>query len=211
MKKSTSLGFKSGSEGQSQIIGVVLLTLVMITMVGITYMWGMPMIEKQKDTIRISNMERLMKELDDKIQEVAKNGGAQKLETPDIAGEVIMVDQGIKDRIELRTITTGVDVAMDTDIYLRGNEENEVPIGNEPGVIKVKATGSNEAYDVEMDLYYRNLTGSESVYIIDLVGLGRDKISGENHIITISRGVEMPVIEENGVNVYTTKVNVRLE
>ena len=52
-----------GRRGQSQLIGVVLLTLIMITMIGITYMWGMPLIEKQKDTVKVSNVERMMKEL----------------------------------------------------------------------------------------------------------------------------------------------------
>jgi hypothetical protein len=210
MKKSSSFGLL-GPRGQSQIIGVVLLTLVMITMVGITYMWGMPMIEKQKDTVRVSNVERFMKELDDKIQTVAKNGGNQRLESPNVPGELKMFDSGTDDRIELKVATSGLDIATDTNIYLRGSEEGEVPIGNTPGVIKVFASEMNDAYDINMTLYYRNLTGSESVYLIDLVGLGRDSIGGEGHNIVISEGDEVPVKDENGISVYTTRINVRFE
>ncbi|UCG95247.1 MAG: hypothetical protein JSV92_04355 [archaeon] len=217
MKKGSSLGHKGfkfgllGSWGQSQIIGVVLLTLVMITMVGITYMWGMPMIEKQKDTVKISNLERFMKELDDKIQTVAKNGGNQRLESPSVPGELSMFDSGINDRIELKIQTSGLDIAKQTDIYLRGTEEGEVPIGNTPGVIKVYVSEMSDAYDVNMTLYYRNLTGSGSVYLIDLVGLGRDNIIGEGHNIVISEGNEVPVKKESGISVYTTRINVRFE
>ena len=200
------------SKGQSQLIGVVLLTLVMITMIGITYMWGMPLIEKQKDTVRVSNMERFMKELDESVQNVAKNGGIQKIESPGIPGEVKILDQGINDMIVAEFQTTGTDIATGTDIYLRGNDLMEVPIGAEPGVLKVLSEGmGGDTYGVTISLYYRNLTGSESVYVIDLVGLGRDSIVGENHVITVSEGDEVPVTTENGKNVYITRINVRFE
>ncbi len=203
-----SVGFK----GQSQIVGVVLLTLVMIVMIGITYMWGMPLVEKQKDTVKISNMEKFVKELDDKIKDVAKNGGTQKIEIPTIPGEMRMVDQGINDRIELVTTTAGTDIATGTDIYLRGDERSEVPIGNDPGVIKVLLSElGRDSYKTEITLYYRNLTGSESVYIMDIRGMGRDTISGEGHSIIVSEGDEIPVEYEGSRAVYRTNVNLRFE
>lgn len=201
-----------GSRGQSQLIGVVLLTLVMITMIGITYMWGMPLIEKQKDTVKVSNAEKFMKELDDKISDVAKNGGSQKIEVPSVPGEIRIFDVGTSDRIEMNTMTAGTDIATGVEIYIRGDSDIETSIGNEPGVIKVLSTELGEnSYSVEMTLYYRNLTGSESVYIIDLSGLGRDTISGEGHSVIISEGDEVPVVHETNRDVYRTRVNVRFE
>ena len=201
-----------GPRGQSQIIGVVLLTLIMIVMIGVTYMWGMPLVEKQKDTVRTSNAEKFVRELDDRIKDVAKNGGTQRIEIPSIPGELRMVDQGVNDKIELETPTTGTDIATGIDIYLRGDERDEVSIGNEPGVIKILSTdlGGN-SYRFDMTLYYRNLTGSESVYMIDLRGLGRDMVSGEGHSVIVSEGGEMPVERDGSRSVYTTVVNLRFE
>ncbi|MCK4634561.1 MAG: hypothetical protein KAT37_01685 [Candidatus Aenigmarchaeota archaeon] len=199
-------------KGQSQIIGVVLLTLVMITMIGITYMWGMPLIEKQKDVVRVSNVERFMKELDNKIQNVAKNGGTQRIDNPNIPGELKIIDYGTNDRIELIVQTTGTDMATEMDIYLKGDDNDEVSIGNEPSVLKVISNelGDN-AYSVNMTLYYRNLTGSKNVYIIDLLSLGRDVISGDGHRIVISEGDHVPMMQEGERAVYTTIINVRFE
>lgn len=201
-------------KGQSQLIGVVLLTLILITMIGITYMWGMPLIEKQKDTVKVSNAERLIKELDKKIQNVVKNGGTQKIDNPNIGGTLKLIDTGINDRIELRVQTTGTDIATGKDIYLRGNDEEEIYLGGEAGVIKVfsEDLGDN-TYDVTMTLYYRNVTGSENIYLIDIFGLGRDSISGDGHSIIITEGdtPQGPVEERDGMDVYVTRVNIRFE
>lgn len=203
---------KIGSGGQSQIVGVVLLTLVMIVMIGITYMWGMPLVEKQKDTVKVSNMEKFIKELDDKIKDVAKNGGTQKIEISSIPGEMKMMDQGISDRIELVTTTTGTDIAVGTEIYIRGDNRGEVPIGNDPGVIKILLSDlGSDSYKTEMTLYYRNLTGSSSVYIMDIRGMGKDTISGEGHSIIISEGDKTSVEYEGDKAIYKTNVNLRFE
>lgn len=199
-------------KGQSQIVGVVLLTLVMITMIGITYMWGMPLIEKQKDVVRVSNVEKLMKELDSKIQNVAKNGGTQRIDSPNIPGNLKMIDYGIDDRFELVVQTTGTDMVTEMDIYLKGDVNDEVPIGNEPSVLKAISNElGDDVYSVNMTLYYRNLTGSKSVYIIDLLSLGRDSISGDGHRIIISEGDQIPMTQEGERTVYTTRINVRFE
>lgn len=203
---------KIGSGGQSQIVGVVLLTLVMIVMIGITYMWGMPLVEKQKDTVKVSNMEKFIKELDDKIKDVAKNGGTQKIEISSVPGEMKMMDQGISDRIELVTTTTGTDIAVGTEIYIRGDNRGEVPIGNDPGVIKILLSDlGSDSYKTEMTLYYRNLTGSSSVYIMDIRGMGKDTISGEGHSIIISEGDKTSVEYEGDKAIYKTNVNLRFE
>ena len=201
-------------KGQSQLIGVMLLTLILITMVGVTYMWGMPLIEKQKSAVQISNAEKLMKELDKKIQNVVKNGGTEKIENVEIPGTLRLIDDDINDMFVLKLETMGSDIATGKEIYLKGSAQKETYVGDEPGVLKVlsKEMG-NRKYEVTMTLQYRNVTGSESIYIIDIFGLGRDIISGDNHNIIISEGEGQkgPVGEENGKSIYITKVNVRFE
>ncbi len=193
--------------GQSQIIGVVLLTLVMITMVAVTYMWGMPLIEKQKDNVKISNSEVLMREIDKKIKNVLKNGGTQVIENPNIPGELILKDNGNNDTIEIKFDTTGTTIASGKDIYLIGDSRNNVNIGSESTVLKVfsEKFGDN-VYEVRLSLYYRNVSGSENTYIVDLVGLGRESVQGKGHTLSFSEG---GVIQQG--NMYITKINARFE
>ena len=201
-------------KGQSQLISVALLTLIMISMIGVTYMWGIPLIEKQKDTVKISNSERFMKELDDKIQNVIKNGGIQKISNPDVGGTFRLEDNGIKDVFVLETQTTGTDIATGKPIYVRGDARDEIYLGGETGVLEVLSEKASEnTYDVTMELYYRNMTSSGSKYVIDIVGLGREVISpGENNII-ISEGNSPtgPIGTEGNKEIYMTLINVRLE
>jgi len=186
----------------------------MISMVGVTYMWGMPLIEKQKSTVEVSNAERLMKELDRKIQSVIKNGGTEKIGNIDIPGTLTMVDNGINDKFELKLETTGSDIAIGKEIYLKGDAEEETYLGNEPSVLKVISKNVNDDnYEVTMTLYYRNVTGSENIYAIDIFGLGKESISGNNHNIIITEGESQsgPDEERDGKPVYISRVNVRLE
>ena len=185
----------------------------MISMIGITYMWGMPLIDKQKDVVKISNSESFMKELDDKIQDVIKNGGTRRITNPDFTGTLTLTDSGIDDVFLLKLETTGTDIATGTNIYLRGDSRNEVVIGEEPGTLKVLSVETSEnKYDVTTELYYRNITSSNKKYIIDLVGLGRGSITSGEHNIIISEGdsPSIPVIE-SGTEIYKTVINVRIE
>ncbi|MCD6367696.1 MAG: hypothetical protein J7L45_01280 [Candidatus Aenigmarchaeota archaeon] len=199
-------------KGQSQVIVGVLLVLIMIILVGVTYFWGIPLIQKQKDVVTVSNTERFLKDLNDKIQDVAKNGGTRKI-TVDIPGELILDDK--KDMFILTFKTTGDIIATNTDIYLVGDERKEVPIGDEPGVILVRSRDTGKKYNITERLYYRNLTGGTSggkqnKYKIDLIGLGKSTIGGNNHEITI-REFKSEIIETPTEKIYVTKVYVRME
>jgi len=199
-------------KGQSQVIVGVLLVLIMIILVGVTYFWGIPLIQKQKDVVTVSNTERFLKDLNEKIQDVAKNGGTRKI-TVDIPGELTLDDK--KDTFILVFKTTGDIVATNTDIYLIGDERKEVPIGDEPGVILVRSRDMGKKYNITESLYYRNLTGGTSggkqnKYKIDLIGLGKSTIGGNNHEITI-REFKSETIETPTEKIYVTKVYVRME
>ena len=177
-------------------------------------MWGMPLIEKQKSTVQVSNAERIIKELDKKIQDVIKNGGTQKLENINIPGILSLEDTELDDKIILKAETTGSDIAIGKDIYLKGDSEKSTYLGNEPSVVKVFSKDmGNEKYEITMTLYYRNVTGSENVYTIDIIGLGKEKISGDKHNIIITEGESPkgPSGIYQGKSVYTTKINVRFE
>lgn len=205
--------FTNLTKGQSQIITGVLLIMIMITLVGVTYFWGIPLIEKQKDSVRVSDMERFMKTLNEKIQYVAKNGGTQKITGLDIPGDLKLSDTD--DRFVLSFQTTGNIIASGEDIYLVGDQRTEAHVGEEPGVILVRSEKAGSKYDITMSLYYRNLRGSETdgktnIYKIDIIGLGKTVMRGKNHEISISE-YETSEEETTSERTYTTKINVRLD
>lgn len=200
-------------KGQSQVVTAVLLVLIMITLVGVTYFWGIPLIQKQKDVVTVSNMERFLKTLNNKIQLVAKNGGTQKVTGIDVPGELELKEE--EDKFVLNFKTTGHIIATGKDIYLVGDKRKETYIGEESGVILVRSEKIDGKYDVTASLYYRNLTGSvvdgkENKYIIDLIGLGRGSLSGSGREITI-REEKTKIKETSGERHHISRIYIRME
>ena len=200
-------------KGQSQVVTGVLLVLIMITLVGVTYFWGIPLIQKQKDVVTVSNMERFLKTLNEKIQNVVKNGGTQKISGFDIPGEFELKDD--EDRFVLNFKTTGNIIATGKDIYLIGDKRKEVYIGEEPGIILVRSEDIGGKYNITAQLYYRNLTGAttkgkQNKYSIDIIDLGSNVISGRGHDIII-REYKTDVIETPNERIYMTRIYVRME
>jgi len=199
------------NKAQAQLISVVILTSITISLVAITYFWGMPIMEKEKSSVRLSSAEKFMKELNRKLEDVIKNGGTQVLEA-NVPGTLTMVDNGVDDKLELNFSIKGCEIALQKDIFLIGDEKPEAVLGEEPSVLKVYAQGSKNFCTVTMSLYYRNVTSSKNIYVVDLVGLGSKSITGKNHKILISMGESSGIVgRRNGRDVYETKVNVRLE
>lgn len=98
-------------KGQTQIMSAVLLTGIMIGLIGIAYVWGGPMIQKQKDVVKLDNMETFMQNLNKEVKSVAKNGGTSKLNVK-LPGSLKVVNNnnignGTVDKIILEFETKG--------------------------------------------------------------------------------------------------------
>lgn len=165
-------------KAQAQIMSAVLLTGIIIGLIGVAYIWGGPMIQKQKDVVKLKNMETFMKNLNKQIKDVAKHGGTDKI-TATLPGYFEVKDNGINDIIIMKFETVGSVIEPGREIVLVGEDKKmEKPIGNEPGVIVEKAKKINSKYHITLKLFYRNLTGQEYKYKIDLVPTQRRKIGG---------------------------------
>lgn len=194
-------------KGQTQLITAVLLTGIMITLVVMAYIWGIPLIEKQKDNVKINNMEDFFLELNNKIQSVAKNGGKEKIKNFKLSGTMKFIKNGFNDNISAEFETTAKILATGINIYLVGSKTQNPPVGKEPGVVKTYVEKSGNKYNVNMDLYYRNLTTADDIYKIDLVSSGKRTIgSGEHSIIVEEAGSDTI---EDGKTLHLTKVKVR--
>ena len=58
-------------KGQSQVVGFTVITLIMLSITSIVFLWAQPLIERSVDFNNIDRMENQMIKLDNAIKEVA--------------------------------------------------------------------------------------------------------------------------------------------
>ena len=178
-------------KGQSQLVTAVLLTGIMIVLVSGAYFWGIPLIEKQKDTVALNNMERFMDDLDDKIQRVAASGGRERIDGVNIPGDLKLADNGLNDEVTVTFSTRGQIIATDADIYISGDNRTVVPITTEAGAIKAFSEELDGEFSITMSLRYREVVAGETSNLINLKTGGRNLVSGGTHDVIITHdGVE---------------------
>ncbi|MCK4551006.1 MAG: hypothetical protein KAT91_03555 [Candidatus Aenigmarchaeota archaeon] len=69
---------KISVKGQTQIISVVLIMGLAVGVIGASYMWGKPLIDKSQAGTTITNAEKTMDLIKNTIDDVAKTGGQKK-------------------------------------------------------------------------------------------------------------------------------------
>lgn len=177
--------------GQSQIVTAVLLTGILIVLVAAAYFWGLPLIQKQRDTVVLNNMERFMSDLDQKIKRVAESGGRERIDNIEIPGELRLIDNGYNDEVRVTFTTTGQIIATGAEIFLTGDNRTVVPITAQAGVISAFSEEQDGSFSVELALRYRETVAGESSNLINLKTSGRDVAGqGTHDVIIIHDGVQ---------------------
>lgn len=64
-------------KGQSQLLGSVLITSIILALAGSAFLWGRPLIQKSTDKATVDNLLLQLKSLDSAIQEVAATGSSK--------------------------------------------------------------------------------------------------------------------------------------
>lgn len=185
-------------KGQQQVLSTILLTGILVGVVGSVYLWGMPLIQKNKDVSTLENSESFMRSLDEKIKYIANNGGKDQIRVT-VPGTISFDGNMIKLSVE----TNGVVYASGGDIPLSRNECSRA-FGqwgiNDPDVLCVNSQkfGDNN-YKSTYSLYFVQLdtTAGGKSYKIDLYGTS--SAAGENHDLTI----ENTGSRESGNLIYT--------
>lgn len=173
-------------KGQSQLVTAVLLTGIMIVLVSGAYLWGIPLIEKQQDTVALNNMERLMNDMKDKIERVAVSGGRERIENVDVPGELRLVDAGNNDEVVVTLSTRGQVIATGAEIFLSGDNRTVVPITADAGVIKAFSEEQDGEFSIRMSLNFREVVAGETSSLINLKTGGRNLVGAGTHDITIT-------------------------
>ncbi len=106
-------------KAQQDIIAPILMVGVLVAVVTSVYMWGLPLIEKNKDLVYLERAESLMREIPDKIRIVASSGGTESI-LFDLPSRFEFSDGTITFRIQ----TKGTKYAIGYNHYFTNNRLN---------------------------------------------------------------------------------------
>ncbi|MBI4018074.1 MAG: hypothetical protein HY368_00520 [Candidatus Aenigmarchaeota archaeon] len=204
--------FPSLLKGQQQAISAILLSGILIGIVGSIYMWGIPLIQKNKDISLLQSSEQFMLALDNKVKSVTNTGGRDQLRIT------------VPGLVSTSSTPGGVVVQLDVDtqgtIYATGAE---IPLKNatcsaaegswgsdESGILCVKSVKLDEnKYRTTYTLRYVPLrTQTIRTYSI-ILGADEAESAGMDHAIVIeNKGTSEA--DEAGRIVTKTSVKVDL-
>jgi len=189
-------------KGQHEVLTPVLLTGVLIAIVGSVYLWGLPLIQKNKDIAVLEQVENFVTDLNEKIKEVANTHGREEIK---INVPVTLSFDSAENSITIDVETKGTIYTVGRVYFVRNENEIEGTWGrDDPGVVYVDTLDLDGKYAHRYTLKYRRLNAPDKQYKISLVG--ESKTVGENHIIII----EYKGVEKTG-NMVMTLVGITLE
>ena len=173
-------------KAQVQAITMVLMAGIVISLVGVAWFWGKPMIEKQSTATEIATAEDFIIELDKQIVEVARSGGSKSIRIPSIAGAALKVNDtnalaslyGNEIIFEFTTDQAMIEMGgSSASVPIETFDENPVgPYGGSPRIITLDGRElSNNQFRMILRLRYRQLddTTSDRGYQIVLDDGGR--------------------------------------
>lgn len=103
-------------KAQSELLSMMLITGILIAIIGSSYMWGVPLIEKGKTSSENEKAESLMKMIKEKIDDVAQTG-EQKTFSFDISGDMELSDDN---SLTYSISTRGLTIASTAWVPLAG-------------------------------------------------------------------------------------------
>ncbi|MEM7816410.1 MAG: hypothetical protein QXZ20_00690 [Candidatus Aenigmatarchaeota archaeon] len=189
-------------KAQQEIITYILITAILIIVVSSAYIWGIGIIEKNRDVANLQRIEALMKDLNNKIKNVANVGGREsvKIDIP-----TFNFDNGA---ITVFVETRATIYEPGRRIYFTKNSEchitNSCILGkDEPEIFYVESRKMEEKYYITYYLSYRNLISLQdgNIYLIVLVG---EKQMGKEEVIIENKG---KVVEGN---IIKTLIEIKL-
>ena len=172
-------------KGQQEILSAVLLTGILITVVGSVYLWGLPLIQKNRSAATLESAELFSKNLAEKIKFIANTGGKDQM-TINIPGVVFFNNES--GTIETALQTEGTIYSTEGEIPILGDScyinDTKIWGKDSPEIICVitKNIGENK-YTTDYITGFRKLQAGNKIYKISLVG--DISSGGTDHKITI--------------------------
>ncbi|MBN2042379.1 MAG: hypothetical protein JW754_01080 [Candidatus Aenigmarchaeota archaeon] len=165
-------------KGQVSVISVVIIAFLVVSLIGASYMFAGPMVEKQSTISQHGSAGKFMLDLDKTIVDIArtcttKDGCEERIRIP-VPGS-LMVDDDSNSMIYL--IDSSQPLLTDAPVYLTpGNTDDVANYGEvqNPGYVTMEGLQINGQNKLRYVLHYRSLYNAEQgkTFNITLVGSG---------------------------------------
>lgn len=182
-------------KGQQEAITAILITGILLGTVTAVYFWGVPIIQKNQDKVILSETEKFVFLVNEKIKDIAMNGGSTRV--PINVPAIVKFD-GEKILTTLELSTTIYETQKWIPFFETCNMKEKGKWGkNRPEVLCAfsESIGKNK-HKIQFILGYRTLSKDVEDYTINLTG----KVSsgGRGHEVTIMR--KMVEKKDNKIN-----------
>lgn len=207
-------------KAQVNVISVILISGIIISLVGASYMWGAPLVEKRTTVSDFSNAESFMENVEDTVINIVNTGsGKETLDIPTGSLEVIPDASANPDNnsIILKVQVNQPFVFNTTEVYLGDATFEDVvsEIGtygeSSPSVISLTSETSGTGYIIPIKLHFRELDTKSTPkrgYKIALK-TGGGKQTGTNSLTLSYDGTEkIPGGAANGGDLILTYILV---
>lgn len=211
------------AKGQVQAISMVLIAGIVISLVGVAYFWGKPVIEKSSTRADISNAKQFIVQLDKNIVEVSRSGGVKALDVPRLAGSSLVIDED-NNQILFKFFTTQAMYEMGEDsapVPVETTDQNiPGPYGGSPRIITLRGEPQPDGqYLMILNLTYRELRSNDPKrgYEVAAVDGGETPGAGSSGFMSVVASyasgpnpVITPRSDEDGGELTTTKVSISI-
>ncbi|MEA3342615.1 MAG: hypothetical protein U9Q92_00475 [archaeon] len=133
----------SKAKAQSQVLSIILITGILVTVVGASYMWGVPLIEKGQTSSDNEMAESLMVMLKEKIDNVAETG-EQRTVSVELNGDIELAEDN---SLRYTIATRGLNIASTAWVPLVGGTP---PVQED--MAAVEANGGSGKVDINDDV-----------------------------------------------------------
>lgn len=149
-------------KGQTNIISVMLITGILIAAISSAYFWGLPLLEKSRDSAKVERIVEKLKEIADIVEIVARDKVSRNVDI-NFDGYLKITNK----TIELTTFSNAAYVSMKNWVVLNEDDYQGIPdvlpegyglIGRDrPGVLIAKAGMANNKIRNDFKIVFREI------------------------------------------------------
>lgn len=209
-------------KAQTQIISAILITGIVLGVVSVSYLWGVPLIQKSQTNTQITIAENLMTNIQKAIDDVVQTG-TQKSILVNLDGKLEVSED--QNSIFYTITTKGLGIMAgdwiplnDQNMFgIQGTTENQ-SVGvvgvNKAGVIIAKSIVAGDQYQTIFRLAYRELDDMETKegHLVQIKEVGNNIATGGQKNLIIKREdiLQSETPSKSGGKLLITTVSVTI-
>jgi len=204
-------------KAQTEVISLVLISGIVIGLVGVAYMWGIPLISKRTAVTDFLAAEDFVVKLNDKIVDIANSGsGEATLTIP--KGLIKVISYGSNDPKNnslILEVVINQPLILGNSVVLKTNVlgENATYGEAEPRIINLSSQSYGSDYKLSFSLHFRELDTRNEPLKGYLIAVQQGTVTGTSRVVISYAGTEVNPSGRramNGGNLILTKIKVDL-